>query len=174
MVVLSPDGKTLAFVGRMPDGNSQLYIQMLDKLEATPLSGTEGAASPFFSPDGRWLAFFTTNALKKVSVTGGAALTLAEVSGPKGGTWVPDDTIVYTPEFGAGLYRVPASGGKPVELTTRKEGVRSHRWPSFLPNGKAVLFVVQAEGGSYDDATIEAVLLETGERKVVHRGYEAS
>ncbi len=126
--------------------------------------------NPFFSPDGQWLAFFTTGALKKVSVSGGAALTLAEASGGgRGGTWGPDDTIVYTPSPGVGLYRVPASGGTPVELTQLSEGEASHRWPWFLPNGKAVLFVVAEDGGS-DDATIEAVLLETGERKVLHRG----
>ena len=170
MVVLSPDGKTLAFVGRTPDGISQIYLRSLDSLEATPLSGTEGAGSPFFSPDGQWLAFFSGGALKKVSVSGGAALTIAEVSVGRGGTWGPDDTIVYTPTGTTGLYRVPASGGTPVELTTLREDETSHRWPWFLPNGKGVLFIVQAQGESFNDATIEAVLLDSGERKVLHRG----
>ena len=168
--VLSPDGKTLALVGQMPGGNTQLYIRPLDNLEATPLSGTEGAYLPFFSPDGRWLAFFTAGALKKVSVSGGAALTIAEAPSPRGGTWGPDDTIVSTPTGATGLYRVPASGGTPVELTELSEGEQSHRFPRFLPNGKAVLFMIQAQGGTFDDATIEAVLLDTGERKVLHRG----
>ena len=168
--VLSPDGKTLAFLGQMPGGNTQLYIRSLDNLEATPLSGTEGAYLPFFSRDGRWLAFFIAGALKKVSVSGGAALTIAEASSPRGGTWGPDDTIVYTPTDFTGLYRVPASGGTPVELTQLREGELTHRWPWFLPNGKAVLFVIQAQGGSFNDGSIEAVLLETGERKVLHRG----
>ena len=172
MVALSPDGGMLAFVARTPDGNTQLYIRSLDNLEATPLSGTEGAFFfPFFSPDGQWLAFLTRSALKKVSVNGGAAVTIAPVPDARGSTWGPDDTIVYTPEPSAGLYRVPASGGMPVELTTLREGEESHRWPSFLPNGKAVLFVVEAQGeSSWGEATIEAVLLETGERKVLHRG----
>ena len=154
----------------MPGGNTQLYIRPLDNLEATPLSGTEGAYLPFFSPDGRWLAFFTAGALKKVSVSGGAALTIAEAPSPRGGTWGSDDTIVSTPTGATGLYRVPASGGTPVELTELSEGEQSHRFPRFLPNGKAVLFMIQAQGGTFDDATIEAVLLDTGERKVLHRG----
>jgi serine/threonine-protein kinase len=170
MVVLSPDGKTLAFVGRTPDGNSQIYLRSLNSLEATPLSGTEGAASPFFSPEGQWLAFFARGALKKVSVSGGAALTIAEVQNARGGTWGPDHTIVYTPTGTTGLYRVPASGGTPVELTQLSEGERAHRWPWFLPNGKAVLFTVQAQGESYEDGTLEAVFLDSGERKVLHRG----
>ena len=100
----------------------------------------------------------------------GAALTIAEVSNGRGGTWGPDDSIVYTPMTTTGLYRVPASGGTPVELTQLSEGERSHRWPWFLPSGQAVLFMVQAQGASYDDGTIEAFLLETGERKVLNRG----
>ena len=163
-------GRRLAFVGLTPDGNRQIYIRPLDNLEATPLSGTEGAIYPFFSPDGQWLAFFTSDGLKKVSVSGGAALTIAEMPFGRGGTWGPDGTIVYSPTLTTGLYRVPASGGTPVELTTQREGETSHLRPWFLPNGKAVLFAVQTQGGSFDDATIEAVLLETGERKVLHRG----
>ncbi len=93
--------------GGTPDGNSQIYLRSLDSLEATPLSGTEGAASPFFSPDSQWLAFFTPGALKKASVSGGAALTIADTPNARGGTWGPDDTIVYTPTARAGLYRVP-------------------------------------------------------------------
>ena len=167
--VLSPDGKMLAFVGRTSEGSSQLFIRSLDSLEATPLSGTEGAVNPFFSPDGQWLAFSAPGGLKKMSVSGGAALTIAEVGSFRGGTWGPDDTIVYTPTNATGLYRVPASGGTPVALTILREDEFSHRWPWFLPNGKAVLFAA-APGGSFDDGTIEAVLLDTGERKVLHRG----
>ena len=107
-----------------------------------------------------------------MSVSGGAALTIAEdVSAGRGGTWGPDDTIVYAPGVSTnGLYRVPASGGTPVGLTTFREGEVSHSWPWFLPNGKAVLFTVQAQGEFMGQGTIEAVLLDSGERKVLHRG----
>ncbi|MCH6554813.1 MAG: PD40 domain-containing protein [Acidobacteria bacterium] len=167
--VLSPDGKTLAYVAES-GGGRKLYVRPLDQLETTLLSGTEGARDPFFSPDGRWVAFFTDNALKKVSVSGGAPLTLCETQLNRGGTWGPDDTIVFASHITAGLSRIPATGGTPEEITTRSEGERSHRWPHFLPNGKAVLFIAQGAGASYDDATIEAVVLATGERKVLHEG----
>ncbi|MFQ5816790.1 MAG: hypothetical protein ACE5H2_02390 [Terriglobia bacterium] len=151
-------------------GTRKLYIRPLDQLEATLLSGTEGARNPFFSPDGRWVAFFTNNALKKVSVTGGAPLTLCETQNSRGGTWGPDDTIVFASHVTAGLSRIPAAGGTPEEITTRSEGERSHRWPHFLPNGEAVLFIAQDAGAAYDDASIEALVLRTGERKVLHEG----
>ncbi len=105
-----------------------------------------------------------------MSVSGGAALTLAEPTAGRGGTWGPDDTIVYSQALESGLYRISATGGTPVELTQLSEGERRHRWPWFLPNGEAVLFMVQAPGASFDDGNIEAVFLDTGERKVLLRG----
>ena len=150
-------------------GTRKLYIRALEQFEATALSGTEGARDPFFSPDGRWVAFFTDNALKKVSVTGGPPLTLCETQQNRGGTWGPDDTIVFASHTRAGLSRIPATGGTPEEITTRSEGELSHRWPHFLPNGKAVLFT-QDQGATYDDVTIEALVLRTGERKLLHEG----
>jgi len=168
--VLSPDGNTLAFVGRATGGGRQIYVRSLDQLNATPLPGTEGGWAPFFSPDGRWLAFFTNGALKKVSLSGGAAFTIAEPPDARGGAWGPDGTIVFTPSVNTGLYRVSASGGTPVELTQPDDDERSHRWPWFLPGGKAVLCVSQAQGGTYDDGNVEVVLLDTGERKVLHQG----
>jgi serine/threonine-protein kinase len=79
MTVLSPDGSTLAFVGRTSEGGRQLYVRSLEQLRATPLGRTEGAHSPFFSPDGRWIAFFKDNALETVALTGAAAQTVAAV-----------------------------------------------------------------------------------------------
>ena len=170
MAILSPDGNTLSFVGRTTEGDRQIYLRSLDQLNATPLSGTEEVHSPFFSPDSRWLAFFTNDALKKVPLTGGAALTIAEAPNARGGAWGPDGTIVFTPSNNTGLYRVSASGGTAVELTQLGGGERSHRWPWFLPDGKAVLFISQAPDGTYENGNVEAVVLDTGERKVLHRG----
>ncbi len=127
-VALSPDGKPMAYVTEA-EGGRKLYVRSLDQLEGAPLSGTEGARDPFFSPDGRWVAFFTDDALKKVSVTGGTPLTLAGTQVNRGGTWSPDDVIVYAPHTHSGLFQIPAAGGAPVEITTSSEGERSHRWP---------------------------------------------
>jgi serine/threonine-protein kinase len=148
----------------------QLYIRELARLVATPLSGTEGARGPFFSHDGEWVAFFSGGKLKKVSVNGGAPIILCNAPESRGGSWGPDDTIVFAPYHTNGLFRVSVAGGTPEEVTVLGESERSHRWPHFLPDGKAVLFISQAFDENYDVADIEVVSLTTGERKVVHEG----
>ena len=169
LAVLSPDGQTLVYAGTR-DSVRRLYVRPLDSLESRPLSGTEDARSPFFSPDGRWIAFFSGGVLKKVEVTGGAPVSIASAPESRGGTWGPDDTIVFTTTTTTGLYRVAAAGGTPVEMTKPLEKERTHRWPSFLPDGNAVVFVRQDQNAAYDDGFIEAVRLDTNERKILIRG----
>jgi serine/threonine-protein kinase len=168
---LSPDGKSLAFTASS-DGTIQIFLRTMDQMEANPVPGTENAATPFFSPDGRWFAFFTEGKLKKVSVEGGAPMTLCNVgSDPRGGTWGPNDAIVFASTGSGGLSRVPGGGGTPALLTEldAERGESSHRWPTFLPNGKAVLFTVIRKGGF----SVEAVLLDSGERRpLVERGTQ--
>jgi serine/threonine-protein kinase len=96
VLALSPDGKLLAFSAQTSAGTSQLYVRRLDQLRATPLAGTEEARSPFFSPDGRWIGFFTSTNLKKISISGGAPITICDARRDRGGTW-GDGTIVFTP-----------------------------------------------------------------------------
>ena len=170
LAVLSPDGRTLVYAAN-PRGMRQLFVRTLNELESKPLPNTSGALSHFFSPDGRWIAFFAAGKLKKVGLTGGTPIDIAVVADPRGGTWGPDDTIVYTPDTQEGLLRVAASSvGTPEPLTQLAEGERSHRWPQFLPGGKAVLFVRQDQGAAYDDGFIEAVRVDTKERQILVRG----
>jgi serine/threonine protein kinase/Tol biopolymer transport system component len=170
--ILSPDGGVLAFVAQKgPGGRSQLYIRRLEQLQATALSGTDEARSPFFSPDGRWVAFFAGGTLKKISVTGGAAVTLCDApNGLGGGTWADDDTITFANRAeGKGLWRVSAAGGKPELLTTAVEG-EIYRWPHVLPGGRAVLYTSQA--GRFASPNIVVQPLPNGPRKVLLRsGY---
>jgi len=170
--VLSPDGRTIAFVTQTP-GNTRLSVRRLDQLEASPLDGTEGAHSPFFSPDSKWIGFQSSSGLQKIGVAGGAVVRIAD-TGPnpgRGATW-SGDTIVFS-MIDTGLLKVPADGSsEPVPLTTPDEArdERSHRWPSFLPDGRTVLFMVQHRGQDYDDADIEAVSLDDGRRTLLVRG----
>ncbi len=166
--VLSPDGTRIAY--SVGVGELRLYTRSLDRLDGTLLSGTEGGYNPFFSFDGQWIGFFTPGQLKKVPVTGGTPLVLGDVNLNRGGSWGPDDAIVFAPNPGSGLYRIPAAGGEPEELTTLAEGEVTHRWPQVLPNGKGVLFTSHSRAGGFDDATVEALDLETGERRVLHKG----
>lgn len=142
-IALSRDGSRLVYVGRAGAGR-QLYVRRLDQLEARALPGTENAASPFFSPDGEWVAYFGEDAkLKKVALAGGAPVVVADAPGIRGGSWGDDDLIIFG--AGSGLLRVASSGGR-VDTLTRPDSVRgelaTHVWPEIMPGGDAVAFMV--------------------------------
>ncbi|MEE8462630.1 MAG: protein kinase [Acidobacteriota bacterium] len=162
-VALSPDGTRLAYAATR-GGITQLYLRAMDQLEAEPIPSTERASYPFFSPDGQWLGFFADAKLKKVSVSGGAPVILADVSSPYAqASWGPNDTIVLTPITFSPLSQVSADGGALQVLTTLKSGESNHGSPQFLPDGKTVLFTAVSAG----DFQIEVQSLETQERRVV-------
>ncbi|MCH8268007.1 MAG: PD40 domain-containing protein [Acidobacteria bacterium] len=175
MLALSPDGTQLAYIAGSGTAQ-QIYVRAMDAIEARVLAGTERAQDPFFSPDGEWIAFFADGKLKKVSVSGGAVLTLCDVPSSRGGSWGVDDTIVFAPTNRGGLWEVPAAGGEPQELTKLNEGELSHRWPQLLPDGKTLIFTVATRADAVNPAAsneIAALNLDTGdtgEHKVVIRG----
>jgi eukaryotic-like serine/threonine-protein kinase len=171
--ILSPDGTHLAFVARGTDQVDRIYARLLDRLQAIALSGTEHAESPFFSPDGQWIAFFADGKLKKIAVQGGAAVTLCDVlGGARGASWSEDGTIIFVPGTRAGLFKVSSGGGTPQPLTTldRQTGEITHRWPHVLPGGKVVLFTAGTQSGNYEDSDIVAYSMVSGQRKTVYRG----
>jgi serine/threonine-protein kinase len=168
---LSPDGKMIAFIASKPPNQmAQIYVRRLDQLQPNPLSSTTGARNAFFSPDGQWIGFFADGKLKKVSVTGGAAVTLCDAEDDRGGTWLDADSIVFTPNTRSVLMKVSSAGGKPQPLTKFMEGEITHRWPHALPGRQAVLFVGSLTSNNYETANIEVHSLRTGETKVVQRG----
>src|SRR5665213_926264 len=161
-VAISPDGANLVYVASRGDGPAQLFLRPLEALKANPMAGTEDAASPFFSPDGQWIAFFAGGKLKKVAVAGGAAITLCDTSGSiltHGGNWGPNNTIVLQRPTGAFL-EVPASGGSPHRLTTSAKH-RVWRWPEVMPRGGAVLFAGGGRTAAFASiSTIAAAALD--------------
>jgi Tol biopolymer transport system component/predicted Ser/Thr protein kinase len=159
-LALSPDGAQLAYVAQQ-GGVQQLYLRAMDGLEARPIPGTEGVAEPFFSPDGQWLGFFAGERLKKVSVRGGAAVTLG-VGFPFGASWGSQGTIAFAAQSASALQQLSDAGSTPQPLTRFANGELSHRWPAFLPGGKAVLFT------SYTGTVNPQVAVQsvgTGERR---------
>jgi serine/threonine-protein kinase len=130
-VILSPDGSRIVFVS-----GTSLFTLRLDqpRANAVELPETRGAFSPFFSPDGKWVGFMST-ALKKVSVDGGGAITLAVLSNLYGAAWGPDGNLIAAIIGASGLVRVPEGGGPPVALTKLSPGGAAHRWPQVLPGG---------------------------------------
>jgi len=109
--IISPDGRRLAIAARDSSGKTLLWIRSLDSLGMQPLSGTENANFPFWSPDSRSIAFFAGGKLKRVDISGGPSQTLCDAGGGGGGAWNRDGVIIFAPDNGTVLYRVPASGG---------------------------------------------------------------
>ena len=169
-VTLSSDGQMMAFVGGGPGASPQIYVRRLDRLEATALAGTEDGFGPIFSPDGQWIAFFAAGKLKKVSVTGGSAITLCDAPNGRGASWGDDDMIVFQPNNvpGSPLARVSAAGGAP-EPFTKPNDKELHRWPQVLPGASAVIYS-STDGASFAEGTIVVQPLPDGPAKVVHRG----
>ena len=142
---LSPDGRSIAFVAS-GDGAQRLWLRSLDKSEARVLAGTDGAATPFWSPDSHSIGFFGSGKLYRIDVAGGPPQPLTNVGSEKGGTWNAEGTIIYSPTAaGSPLLQIKASSsGEPVAVTnldpSRQTG---HRYPQFLPDGRHFLFFAQ-------------------------------
>jgi Tol biopolymer transport system component len=175
--ILSPDGSRIAFVGQSADKKLLLYVRSLDQLQATPLAGTNDPFSPFFSPDGQWIAFFAGDKLKKVPAQGGAVVTVCDVVNGRGGTWRDDGTIVFSRfDHVSGLQRISSAGGTPESYTQldKAKGELSQRWPQFLPGGRDVIFTTLNSGGSYETADIDVYSETSGKSKtILHNGYYA-
>ena len=145
-LAISPDGRRVVYTGTTGPGRVQLYSRSLDTLTIEPIPGTEGARQPFFSPDGQWVAFFTSAGdLKKVPLAGGPAMTITRelLNGQwTFGVWRPDDVIVFAATDH--LRQVSASGGAPSDLTTADAatGRELHHAPQVVPETGDVLFSV--------------------------------
>ena len=170
-LLLSPDGTRLAVVA----GKAmrwQLFLRSIDQQTPLPLPGTEGALDPFFSPDGRQIGFFANGVLQRTAVSGGTPETICPAPNDRGGAWAEDGSILFTPTTDAPLFRVRAEGGAPAAVTTLdvKARERSHRWPDFLPGGKAALFSIAYEvGNPLDDAAV-AVTTFAGRHRLLIKG----
>jgi Tol biopolymer transport system component len=153
-VTVSPDGTMVAFVvGVVARSESQLWVRSLASASARRLEGGDGAVLPFWSPDSRRIGFFTNSKLKTIAASGGRADTLADTPGPRGATWNADNVIVYTPDAGGPLYRIAATGGTPVAVTTldQARGEFGHRFPAFLPDGNHFLYAaLPGRDGRFD------------------------
>jgi serine/threonine protein kinase len=163
--IISPDGTRIVYVSQ-----GRLFTRRLDQPNTTELAGTQGAYAPFFSPDGQWVGFFAQEKLKKISVEGGAAITLCDAPNGRGGSWGEDGNIIAALNITGGLSRILSAGGPPTPETDLQSGEQTHRWPQILPGGKAVLFTAHTALVGFDGATIEVMSLVDHRRKTLVRG----
>jgi len=141
-IAISSDGMRLVFSAQEGD-RTHLYVRSLASFEARPLEGTDDVQYPFWSPDGAWVGFFQGGKLKKIRAGGGPAEAIAEAPNCRGGSWGRDGAIVFAPLGGGAIYRVSEMGGTatPVTFPRASEEALSHRFPSFLPDGRHFLYL---------------------------------
>ncbi len=167
VVDLSADGTKIVYVA-----NQQLYLRNLNELTSRSIQGTnEDPTVPFFSPDGLWVGYYsrTDGQWKKITVSGGAPVTLCDADLSTGATWSLDNTILFEEAF-SGIKRVSGNGGTTELLIEEKEGKRFHR-PQALPGAEWVIFSISGKNiNSWDDAQIVAQSLKTGERRILVSG----
>jgi Tol biopolymer transport system component/predicted Ser/Thr protein kinase len=165
-IILSSDGTRVAYLS----GN-HLLTRRLDQPSATEMAITAGATSPFFSPDGQWIGFFAGGKLRKISVEGGAEVSLCDTAASyTGADWGEDGNIIASLRVSGGLSRVPSAGGTPTPVTELEGEERTHRWPQVLPGARAILFTAESATVGFDDAKIEVITLADRRRKTVQRG----
>jgi len=170
-VALSPDGKTLVLVAYADQSNKNvIWMHAIGSRNATILPGTEGATYPFWSFDGRSLGFYADGKLKTIDIgSGRSAQVLADAPFGRGGAWGKDSTILFTPDAWTGIFRVPSSGGTPVQVT-KPDASRmqvSHRWPFFLPDGKHFLYLACNFSGQLDKNAIMVGSLDSKETQTI-------
>ncbi len=146
-LALSPDGRQVVFVGRLK-GVPMLWLRSLATLDVRPLAGTDRAAMPFWSPDSKSIGFFADGKLKKIQAAGGPPIVIGDADAGTGATWSRENVIVFTDAINGGrLFKIPSAGGTPEAMTTPAKG-ESHRFPTFLPDGRHLLYVVASDASN--------------------------
>ncbi len=168
--VLSPDGQQVAFLAAkkgtsFSPGGGSLYLLRLSTGESTPVPGGQAALFPFWSPDGKYLGFFSEGKLKKLPVAGGTVQVLCDAPDGRGGSWNEQGTIIFAPRIAGSLQSVSDGGGTPVEITKGDSTGQGYtdRDPYFLPDGKHFLFVRRAkDSGSVYAGSLDSSLTREG------------
>jgi eukaryotic-like serine/threonine-protein kinase len=173
-LAISPDGQKIVYVAEY-NGKRQLFLRALGDSEGKLIEGTDGALAVFFSPDSEWIGFGTGSALQKAALSGGSPVTICNLSGTGfyGGDWSADNTIVFVPDYNAGLWTVSANGGTPQPLlkTDVEKDRVSYSDPQTLPGGRGVLFTL-ASGRAVTADDQDVAVLDMGGRdpRILIRG----
>ena len=172
-VAISPDGRRIVYMGR-GEGAPRLWLKDPEQVSPTPLQGTDGASSPFFSPDGRQLGFVKDGKTVRIlPLEGGSPLTLTDSANATAADWGSDGYVYF--EVDSGISRIRATGGRtePVYKFPAADHVVGAEWPIVLPGARGLLFRRRREGQAATDYEIMAMPLPTGEAHVLLRGLYA-
>jgi serine/threonine protein kinase/Tol biopolymer transport system component len=167
--VLSPDGRSLAFVTANKEGLRRLWIRPLNDAKPQLIANSDGATEPFWSPDSRTIAYFAAGKMYRVDISGGSFRVVTDATNSRGGTWSPNGTILYGPNPALGLWTVPESGGPGQSFSKPDPIVHSpnRRWPQFLPDGKHFICFARSDvsaaesgifAGSLDGSPLKLIL----------------
>src|ERR1039458_7849646 len=164
--VVSPDGQQIAFVA-VKDAKGIIFVQRLNTGKAEPLTGTETGIFPFWSPDGKYLGFFSNGKLRKIASGGGPVQVLCDAPEGRGGSWNDQGTILFAPNISGPLQRVSDTGGTAEDATPAHNDDKefTNRNPYFLPDGKHFLFVQRS--GKNSQGSVHSGSLDGGELKQV-------
>ena len=168
--MLSPDGTRVLFSARREKEPVALWVRSLETGAVDKLAGTDEAYSPFWSADSRWVGFFSHDGkLKKISAGGGPTTSLADAPNARGGAWNQDNVILYSPDYRGALWKIGANGGAATQVTFIDQAKHTtHRWPSFLPDGKHFLyFATHHSGGAREQNGIYLGSLDSKDVKLV-------
>jgi Tol biopolymer transport system component/tRNA A-37 threonylcarbamoyl transferase component Bud32 len=172
-IAISPDGTKLVYIGPA-EGGTRLWLREHDKLRPTPIPGTDGAVSPFFSPDGRQLGFVRNGRTVRIlSLEGGPPLTLSDSINSSGGDWGTDGYVYI--EVDSGLARIRATGGplEPIyKFSTERRDIGAE-WPNALPGGHGLIFRLRRAGQAPSEFDIMGMTLPHGEARPLIRGIYA-
>ncbi|MEO8432772.1 MAG: protein kinase [Acidobacteriota bacterium] len=171
-LTVSPNGHWVTFAAKTADGKTSLWLRSLDEPTAHPIAGTEGATFPFWSPDSEHLAFFAAEKLQRVDLKGAPPLTIANAPKGRSGSWNRDGIILFSPDTNTEIFQVPASGGpaKPATKLDLKHGETTHRWATFLPDGRHFLYMAGSHGAgssSEINAVYHASLDSTDTKRIL-------
>jgi serine/threonine protein kinase len=169
-LTISPNGKYVSFVGADSSGTTKLWLRPINSLTARPLVNVTVEAYPFWSPDDKYLAYFDSHKLMKISLNEGTSLPICDAPSGRGGTWNQDGIIMFAPNATGGLVKVSASGGTPEGVIKTDTSTLSLRWPHFLPDGKHFLYSSQnsQSGSSPSDEIFVGSLNDITGQPIVH------
>ncbi len=170
-LTISPDGRHATFAAKDPDGKTVLWLRSLGDPEPKPIAGTQDATFPFWSPDSRFLAFFSGGKLQKVDISGAPPLPVCDVQNGRSGSWSREGVILFSPDSTTGLFRVPAAGGtaKPATTLDTVRAESTHRWATFLPDGRHFLYMAgsHSSGSKSESNAIYVGALDSNEKTLL-------